>query len=130
MVVPQSPLPQYDTNEPELRPPTAPAQQARLLKACNKEIEDEMRLYSTVQSYEKKAHFAGSSGRGNDWLKRNLQNRLNQSGQALARRSGSWRPNGSVTGALNGSVMSCDSVRSSSQSRVMHSAQGKDNKVM
>lgn len=78
MIVPQSP--QYETNEPVLPPPRPRVTSG--LRASNAEIDDELRMYSTVQSYEPKKHFTqkGAPPGGNEWLKRTLQNRLYQSG--------------------------------------------------
>lgn len=58
MVVPLSP--QYETNEPELLPPRP---KVTALRASNQEIEDELHLYSTVQSYEKTKHFSAGGNR-------------------------------------------------------------------
>ena len=83
-----------------------------------------MALYSSVQTYEqKKQPFqTRTSNQGNDWLKKTLQKRLD----GAVRRSSSWKP----SQTLNSSIMSGESLRGSSYTRVTASAQGKDNKVM
>lgn len=62
MVVPSSP--KYETNEARLPPPRPPGNMGQL-RASNREIDDEMAMYSTVQSYVKKPkNFVANSHTG------------------------------------------------------------------
>ena len=70
-IVASSIVPEYETNEPVLPPPRP---KVTALRASNQEIEDEMKMYSSVQSYEKKKQpmTAAKSTNGNNWLHRTL----------------------------------------------------------
>lgn len=99
----------YETRQP-------PRPSRHLVNVSNQEIEDELKLYSTVQSYDHQSSIckqmtpkAPGQG-GNEWLRRTLKNRLSASGQGPLRRSGSWKP----TSGLNKSLASAHSGRSSS----------------
>lgn len=62
-VIPESP--QYETNEPTLPPPRPHKNghgKVGGLRASNQEIQDEIALYSSVQSYEKNRHFTPKTG--------------------------------------------------------------------
>ena len=69
---------QYETRD---RRQVIPPRHGGPMRASNYEIEEEMRLYSTVQSYDKGSHkkqfTPSASAGGKDWLRKTLQSRLN-----------------------------------------------------